>query len=210
VATYHPFGELFRDWTVALARSGWSGNALPATFGTLGGRFLCGPRFESLSLGEGHARTSLAGTSAVYFLMHSATTQATRVVVQGEDTAQLQITLIRLPAEMLRLELRREFVNENVRLTLTAHDADVRLDGAAWERLVPKDNEARDTSVSTSAPLETCGSWFGSLDLKAGETRSVVIDRPGSIGKSDAWYVKVSGTDEQGRHVGAYAVIDGD
>ena len=203
VAAEQPFAESFRDWTTALATAGLATNDHePSLFGTLGERWLCGPRFEPITLAGEHRRLTLAGTSAAYLLLHSPNAGSTQVRLEAKPDVGLQVTLVRLPAHSARLELVAAIEDGKVRLTLRAHDADVRLTGAAWERLVPTANEPGDTNAhSERDAADCCRAWFGTEVLHAGESRtSQPIDRP--IVSGEAWVFKVCGRDANGRVTG--------
>jgi hypothetical protein len=253
-ATEQPFGDLFRQWTVALAiqrsriedrgsrieeaparssilhpRSSGFGEEVQGSWallrhidlhGPLGGRLLCGPRFDQVPLAKGASEIKLAGTSAAYLLLHSPEAQFSRVVITAEPGTDLQATLIRLPERTARLSLGLEAEGlprgKTVRLSLTARDQDVILEDAAWERLVPAANRPEDTSYQTASerprpagkgiPDPAIRTWFGDPHLRAGETRtSSVISLP--TGDSSAtWIFKIAGTDTAGHHVSAWAV----
>ncbi len=180
-------------------------------YGPLGGRLLCGPRFDQVPLAKGAYDIKLAGTSAAYLLLHSPEAQFSRVVITAEPGTDLQVTLIRLPEPTARLSLGLEAEGlptaKNVRLILTAHDHDVILEDAAWERLVPAANRPEDTSYQPAIEgPQAILAWFGDPHLRAGETRtSSVISLP--TGDSTAsWVFKIAGTDAAGHHVSAWAV----
>jgi hypothetical protein len=256
-ATEQPFGELFRQWTVALAngksriedrgsrieesagsdplqrvlqrppegghyqrhprssgigeegQGSWAPLRHIDIHGPLGGRLLCGPRFDQVPLVNGTSEIKLSGTSAAYLLLHSPEAQFSHVVITAEPGTDLQVTLIRLPEKTARLSLGLEAetlpAGKTVRLSLTAHDQEVILENAAWERLVPAANRPEDTSYqpATEGPILK---WFGDPHLKAGETRtSSVISLP--TGDSMAsWVFKIAGIDPAGHPVSAWAV----
>jgi hypothetical protein len=226
-ATEQPFAELFRQWTVALALSDKDPSPTPRGpglgidfHGPLGGRLLCGPRFDQVPLAKGASEIKLAGTSAAYLFLHSPEAQFSRVVITAEPGTEFQVTLVRLPEQTARLSLGLEAEGlpaaKNVRLILTAHDQDVILEDAAWERLVPAANRPEDTSYQTASerprpagkgiPDPVISTWFGDPHLRAGEARtSSVISLP--TGDSTAtWIFKIAGTDAAGHHVSAWAV----
>jgi hypothetical protein len=203
VAAERPFPLLFRDWTSRLAFA-----ATREPCGTQGERWLCGPHFHIMTMRGANERLTLAGTSAAFVLLHSPTAEATRVTVQAAADVGLQVTLLHLPPHSARLELTTDESAGKVRLTLRAHDADVRLAGAAWERLVPVANQPGDTSAhSEREAAQCCRTWFGEELLKAGETRtSATIERPDCM-KKEAWLFKVSGVDTTGACIRAWAVV---
>src|SRR5262249_21162268 len=111
------------------------------------------------------------------------------------------------PEQTARLSLRREVgdMPGTMRLILTAHDADVLLDAAAWERLVPLNSCPEDSSYrADQPPSATAARWFGDPHLRAGETRSSAdIALPCLDG---LLVFKIGGTDSAGRRVAAWTV----
>jgi hypothetical protein len=230
-ATHASFSELFREWTISLALSGTSIGFEPEIRNSksehtvdirrpLGGRLLCGPRFEELALSGGKQEVHLLGTSAAFFLLHSPAKVGSRLTIATEPDSNLQVTLIRLPEQTGRLSVRVESQDvrpvspgcQTVRLVVTAHDQDLALEHAAWERLVPTANRPEDTSylpaaVDRSGDGTMLQSWFGDLHLKAGETRiSGAISLPHAGTPDESWVFKVSGTDSAGHHLSAWAI----
>jgi hypothetical protein len=225
-ATREPFADLFRQWNIALALSGTNlteeKTALIRRVNLhqpLAGRLLCGPRLQEMVLADGKNEVSLAGTSAAYFLLHSPAKTGTRVTISAEPESHLQATLIRLPDRTGRLSLRVESQDalpagvsgKMIRLQVTAHDQDLSLEHAAWERLVPTANRPEDTSHRPAGepPVEPnlIQTWFGNLHLKAGETRtSAPIAIPALAAAGESWVFKISATDAAGHHLSAWAV----
>lgn len=185
----------------------------------LAGRVLCGPRFEEMVLDGGKKEVRLLGTSAAFLLLHSPAKVGSRLTISWEAETNLQVTLIRLPEQTGRLDLLVESQDQGpvgsncrtVRLGLTAHDQDVVLEHAAWERLVPTVNRPEDTSYrpSETDPTGSCAtlqSWFGDPHLKAGEARtSQAISLPRCAG-DESWVFKISAIDAAGHHLSAWAV----
>jgi hypothetical protein len=219
VATRTPFAELFRQWSASLAVSGTGPSVEGAAplahinlHQPLAGRLLCGPRFEEVALAEGSRELRLGGTSCAYLLLHSPAGDRTRVTLSAEPGADLQISLIRLPERTGRISLRRAAGEPGgpLHLTLTAHDTEVTLDGAAWERLVPTANRPEDTSYRTGKDTAgTVRTWFGEPHLTAGETRtSGEIPVPAGAGPPAPWVVKVTGTDASGHRLAAWFLLE--
>jgi hypothetical protein len=225
-ATGQSFADLFRQWTTALALSG-TGLEMsdsPAIrrinlHRPLGGRLLCGPRFEEVSFHDDRHDTTLSGTSAGFLLLHSPTKSHSRLTITAESETNLQVTLIRLPERTARLSLRLEpqenlqvgLGAQTVRLKVAAFDQDVTLENAAWERLAPTSNRPEDTSYRPLEPDSASSqkivkSWFGDLHLKAGETRtSEPISLPSQNAARDSWAFKISAVDAAGHHLSAWA-----
>ncbi len=197
-ATQRPFAALFRGWTTSLAAGG------PDLHRRLRSRLLCGPRPALVPLTGGEYRVELAATAAAYCLLHTPGAARTRLTVTAAPEAELQVTLVRLPAETPRLSLRCERLagGNRVRLALTAHGGPVRLLGAAWERQSPTGESEGDTRVTAAR------TWFGGTALAAGATRrSAALTLP--AGLADAAVVfKVRGRDTAGRDVAAWAVLE--
>jgi hypothetical protein len=220
VATGQAFADSFRGWSAALllgvdgrigfqpvrSWTGWKPILRP-----LGGRLLCGPRIDEMPLDHGRSQVKLAGTSVAYFLLHSPAGARSRVTVRADEGAGIQVSLLRLPRHSPRLHLRCEAAETpgSVRLVLTAHDADVTLQEAAWEILVPAANRSEDTSYRPgSKPGETVRPWFGNPRLKAGETRtSRAISLPRGLGRTNPLIIKVSAAYSNGRPCTAWARI---
>jgi hypothetical protein len=210
-----PFAELFRQWTAALALSG-TGLPLhdvpPLTrldlHGPLGGRLLCGPRIEELSLAGGSHEVALAGTSAAYLLLHSPTGKQSQVTIRAEAGTDLQVSLIRLPRRTPRLAVRCEpgKTAGTYSLEATAYDGEVVLGSAVWERRTPRTNRPEDTSYAAERGGKSAIVWMGSPRLRPGEScRSAPFSVPEAAGPDGAWVIKVSARDLAGHAMGAWA-----
>jgi hypothetical protein len=94
-----------------------------------------------------------------------------------------------------------------IRLVVTAHDREVTLEAAAWERMVPATNRRADTSYRPGPEAaRSAQTWFRATKLAAGETRtSVPLVLPLERGP---WVCKVVGRDEAGHVIAAWAVIE--
>jgi hypothetical protein len=210
-ATREPFEELFRQWSAAVLASGTGLKVEGLTplcrldlRRPLGERRLCGPRFTELPLADGRQQVRLAGTGVAYLLLHSPAGPQTRLTVTTDPGADLQVSLLRLPANTARLVLRCEDLGDRrVRLSLTAHGSGVTVDDVVWERLHP-DGTPEDTSYCREAnPRQTVGEWFGDGFVAKGETRTgpPVLLPP----QNERLVVKVSATDAGGHPVAAWA-----
>ena len=162
----------------------------------------CGPRFVGVPLSDGQSEWQFPGTSAAYVLLHSPPDIASRLTITADPGAELQVTLVKLPAELGRLELQ---VDAKRRLLLTAHDSDLTLTGVSCEPLVPR--ATSDSSNRAREEAETLiRGWFGDPHLKGGETRtSNPIILPDD---REAWVVKVAGTDAAGHAVVGWARVE--
>jgi hypothetical protein len=211
-ATQTPFEEMFRHWSAAQAFGG-SGIALDNVAplvridprDKLGSRRLCGPHWHEMPLVKGQREMLLAGTAVGYVLLHSPAGARTRLTVTAAAKTELQVSLVRLPRPLPRLELNHQAeANGDIRLTLTAHHAAVRLDEALWERLVTQENADGDTSYTCKLPGAGVRQWFGDARLKAGETRhSAVIRLPAGVRLEDVVF-KVTGVDDAGYRVSGW------
>jgi hypothetical protein len=94
-------------------------------------------------------------------------------------------------------------------LTVTARDAGVTLDEAAFE-WKGQDGLSEETSYRPNAAAGTMArTWFGDPRFAADTTRvSGLIELPATSGRT--LLVKVKGRDDDGRPVGAYAEIHRD
>jgi hypothetical protein len=204
-ATREPFGALFRRWTVAVAQGKIPGGH--DLYRTLGGQLLCGVRREALPLAGGQWQSDVAGTAAAYFLLHSPEAGRSRVTVEADAGADLQVTLVPLPADSARLSLRVERTGPAAcRLTVTAHDADVTLEEVALEQAGSEGQPAETSYRPDAVPGETVRAWIGESLLAAGATRvGKVIERPSASGKT--WLFKLKGHDAAGRPVAAFAEL---
>src|SRR5262249_52197297 len=199
VATGERFEELFRGWSAALllGGTGLTDDGGAGLRRTLGERFLCGPRFEELTLAQGEQTVELHGTSAAYWLLHSPRGNRCRLEVVGPADAELQVTLVRLPADAGRLSLRCEPADGGGRLRVQAHDRAMTLTGAAWGRLAP-------SGPQEPAAAAAARDWFAAVELAAGqETQS----RPLKVDNSGPVVFKVSAVDAAGRRLAAWAVL---
>jgi hypothetical protein len=214
--TRERFPELFRQWSAALLQSG--SGVVADGFDPLqrldlrkplAGRLLCGPRFHAVPLAGGAEEVRLAGTGVGYVLLHSPAATFSRVTVTADRAAELQVSLVRLPAQTGRLGLRVEPDDRPgaIRLVLTAYGSQLTVDEAAWERLAPVASRQEDTSFRADEPAgQTARGWFGEGTLRPGESRT----SPGlTVPAGEAGVFKVSATDAAGHRLAAWAVVDG-
>ncbi len=213
VAAQQRFADLFREWSAALllAGTGAAADGVAPLRGLdlrrpLGSRMLCGPRCEEVPLHRGDHEIHVAGTGVAYVLLHSPGAARSRVTVTADPAAELQVSLIRLPGRTARLSLRCETGpdGKSVRLTVRTHGGAVRLENAAWERLVPSGEAATDTSYRPGAQTgTTVRAWFGEPGLEPGESRrSASLPIPAGA----TLVFRVTGTDRQGNPVTTQAV----
>jgi hypothetical protein len=148
-------------------------------------------------------------------LLHAPAGECSRVSITAEPAADLQVSLIRLPEHTGRVSL-RVTANEDkgtLRLALSAHDSDVTLDTAAWERLVPMANRPGDTSYQPAGDAsgpQAVAAWFGDRHLRDGETRtSAALSLPGRQESGAVFVIKVTATDSAGHHLAAWTTVVG-
>jgi hypothetical protein len=200
-----PFAALFRRWTVEVARGKIPGGL--DLHHSLGSRLLCGARRLEVPLVGGLSNTAVTGSAAAYFLLHTPGRGSSRITVEGEPESDLQVTLLTLPTNMPRLSLQAEIVSPGAcRLLVTAHDADVTLDEAAWEKSAPEGVPGETSYRPGEVAGASVQAWFGEPLLKADSPRrSRVIERPPAAGQS--WLFKLTGHDATGRPVAAFAEL---
>jgi hypothetical protein len=155
---------LFRHWSVALLQEGGEWTRAKKLL-----RLCVGPRFHDVELDDGRGEFQLAGTAPLYLRLHSPGAERTRVVVQAEGAEALQVTLVRVPRARPRLTLHCEAGSApgQVRLRLRATAGTVRIEAAAWEKLVPTGSGSDDTSFHDA---NDSGAWFADTTLGAGQT----------------------------------------
>ncbi|MBL8800264.1 MAG: hypothetical protein JNM56_40660 [Planctomycetia bacterium] len=193
-ATGERFANLFRAWTTDLAR-GQLPSPRPSE------RLLCGPRTTEFVVGS-EQEVALTGTSAKYLRLHVPPNQAVKLSISTEGAAELQATLVPLPADLPRLSLQVRPEPTGYRLLLTCPDAALTLEAVAWEKVTPGERRADDTNYRPDAAATTVHTWFGEPRLRAGETRvSELIAWPTD---SEPRVFKVSATDAAGRRVAAW------
>ena len=206
------FPELFRQWSASLFLShcGWGDEFAPLSRISLrqplAGRLLAGPRPVEMRLADTQ-EIELTGTSSAYVLLHCPAGARTRLTITAEPKAVLQVSLVRLPPHTARLSLRAEpEATDTFHLVLTAHDADVTLREAAWERLRPQQNRSEDTSYrAEQAPGKGTQAWFGDPHLRAGSSRRSAVLRSPCHEDPTVW--KVTATDAAGHHVAAWLLM---
>jgi hypothetical protein len=171
------------------------------------GRLLCGPRFIEMALTGKGPKLELMGTSAAYLVCHSPPAEYTRLTITTDAATDLQVTLLRLPESRARLSMTAAGSANTVRLSLTAHDAAVSLEDAAWERSSSTSNRPEDTSYRPEAtPEDAVRSWFGTSHLQAGETcTSQEIALPAGSGPV---MFKVLARDASGQRVTAWTLVE--
>jgi hypothetical protein len=216
-ATQMRFEDLFRQWSTAMAVGGMGVKVegVPPLQhidlrGRLGSRLLCGQHFHSLALDGGDAEVTLAPTGVASVLLYSPAGPRSRLTVAAEATAEIQVSLIRLPRHLPRLGLAcSQAADGDIRLSLTAQEAAVSVEEAAWERLIPGEEAHDDTSFrAVDAQCQSVRDWFGESRLQAGQTyRSVAIRLPPGTRPQDVVF-KVLAVDDAGHRVSAWGLVE--
>lgn len=202
-ATRERFEELFRHWAVTMLQDGgaWTRKAKL-------GRLCVGPRFHDMALRGERDDFTLVGTGLRYVRLHSPDAARTRIIVRGEPDTKLQVTLVRPGPEQPWLQLRCKPAQTpgHVQLFLTAHGADMRVEAAAWERLVPSENASADTSSLPPNSRKAAEWGLGGAELKAGIMRSTQIALAGLAPHADLVF-RVLARDKSGNDLAAWAVL---
>jgi hypothetical protein len=222
-ATGVPFGELFRQWSVALFLSGLDPDGRisggPGVYrsinlrGPLEGWELAGPRPVAVAPGGAPAVWAATGTSSQFLVIESGPGAASSVAVEvsGPSEAELQVTAVPLPEAMGQLDLAaRVFAAADGRRRLQAsvHERQgvaVELSALAWELLVPGPNpRAAGFRCDRLGPVGLAEA-FGTATLAPHGTltaRSIPLaDSDGPL------IVKLTGTDAGGRRISAWAEV---
>jgi hypothetical protein len=221
VASQERFRDLFRQWSAALhcslaLRNTRRVDGFPLSplarfdlYLPLEGRLLCGPRFHPVGMSGGCGEVTVAGTSAACFLLHSSAADHAQVSITADPEAELQVTLVRLPASG-RLAVQAQRQGDRFRLVAAAHDQDLTLQSAAWERLVPATNRPGDTSFRPEiAGRQMVADWFGEPHLPAGQSRSSVwLPLPDWKQAGVPLVCKVLALDALGNRVAGWASVD--
>jgi hypothetical protein len=163
---------------------------------------LCGVHRDEVPLTDGRWQSDIAGTAAAYVVLHSPGTGRSRITIQADAAADLQVTLLPLPADLPRLSMTAEKLRAGeYRLVVTAHDGDVTLEDAAWE-VASSSGHAADTNFRADAvPGETVRAWFDAVKVEAGSTKvSRTIELPPT---GNPVFFKLCGRDAAGRKVTA-------
>ena len=221
-ATGLPFAELFRRWSVALYTSGLDpdrdggGDFRSIDLrGELADWLLAGPRAQVLKAGDGPHDWTAEGTAAHYVVLGRATPGTVRVEVDAPPDADLQLTVVPLPAGLARPELfvrPTTAVDGTVRVRARLAESagtPVRLGALAWERLVPVADPHALGFRRDGLDMPGVAAAFGSAGLPArGTLRSRPIVLPGVRPDGGPLVFKVLGVDARGRRVAAWATAE--
>jgi len=221
-ATGLPFAELFRRWSVALYLSGLDPkSAIGGDYrsidlrGELEDWVLAGPRTTVVEPGGPPHTWNAEGTSAHYVLVGRGAPGSIRVEVEGPPGAEVQVTVVSLPAALARPELVvRPWIVEDGSVRVRARVVEaggtpVRLEALAWERLVPAADLHAPGFRHDALDRQEIASAFGSSTLPArGALRSRPILLPGVRPDDGPLVFKAVGVDARGRRVAAWAVVE--
>jgi hypothetical protein len=224
-ATGCPFADLYRRWSVALYLNGLdrevseqSGDGYRSidARSPLGAWQLAGPRAARVRPGGPEDRWLAAGTSSHYVLIEPSATGDTGVTITAPAAAEIQVTVVPLPADMARVDLSvlsTAGSDGDLRLRASVRERggqSVRLTALAWEPLVPPAAARRPGLPRGHLEGASLNSSFGTSTLDA---RGCIESQPIRLKdvhlESGPLVVKLVGTDERGHRVAAWAMLEG-
>ena len=192
-ATGRGFEALYRGWSVAtFADALGDGEA---------------PRFSRLAIGDADLAT-LDGTTSHYVIVDGSATGAVAVNVTAPPEANLQITAIRLPEDLARMDLdaRVTASADGPRLTLRFQERDgreIRLESIRWSSSIPSSDPTERAERSGSLGGEALTQAMGTASLSPWGR---ITSHPIPIGRGpDPLIVTAAGRDPHGRRVVAWA-----
>jgi len=226
-ATGRSFADLYRRWSVALYLSGLDPKATdePGDFdglrsvdvrAPLDAWTLAGPRCSHVAPDADAEAWDAVGTSSHYAVVQGGRGKAVEIRVEGPPDAKLQVTAMLLPRDLPRLSMTAKsyqasdgavFVRAVVR---EEKGRPVRLSGLSWEAISPPPNPRR--SNQTPGRLDekaVAASFDGSLLAANQVRRSRPIRLEGAGAFSGPLVLKLTGVDDEGRRVTAWAEVDG-
>jgi hypothetical protein len=223
-ATGLPFEELYRQWSLALYLSGLDTRAGRAgdyqsldMRGQLGDWELAGPRPLQVRPGGEPACWSATGTSTQFLLVDPPTeAPAIAVSVSAPPEADLQVTVVPLPAGTARLELDVQAAAgtgpggvPRLRASLRERNGvGVTLTAVAWEPLAPAANPRAARFRSGALDPAGIARAFGTCTLPPrGKLQSQEVPLADAPDDDFPLIVKVVGTDERGHRVAAWAEV---
>jgi hypothetical protein len=225
-ATGMTFADLYRRWSVALFLSGLD----PRSAGTAGdfeglrsidvrapldAWTLAGPRCSRVAPDAGGDSWEAAGTSSHYAVVQGGRGEAVEVRVEGPPDASLQVTAVLLPRDAPRLTMTaRSYVASDGAVSVRAvvreeKGRPVHLSGLSWEPMTPPPDPRR--SGTTPGRLDEGGvaaGFDGSLLAGNEVRRSRPIRLEGADAYSGPLVLKLTGVDDEGRRVSAWAELD--
>lgn len=188
------FEEAFRAFGVETAVTAWDirGTDLRYGKGPAPQRFWCGPRPLPLVLNGGEAALDLPGTAQAFFHLYGGEGTGSRLELEAAGDGPLQATLLRLPADLPRLEVGATRTPKGVRVEWRAHHGALRLVAASWAPLPAKGGEER-----TAAKKDFLG-WFPGPVAKSGEVRGGIMELPPAM-RDQSVSIRLVARDERGR-----------
>ncbi|QDU64526.1 Neutral metalloprotease precursor [Planctomycetes bacterium Pan216] len=211
VATGVPFEELFREWAVSLCLEDLSPrrDMMPSLDlrGRLDTRLLGGPAATPVAVGV--QETELAATGFQPFAVHVPRGTTTRLRIDAESRAKLQVTLVRLPNELPRASLHvmaQEGKPDSAMVTLE-HVAG---EEVTWERLTYERRtlpRVGCTSEAKRAELVAAEELWERTATRCGDR---LVSDPVDLSSIEPGELafKLVGRDAQGRRVTAWGRFD--
>jgi hypothetical protein len=218
-ATGARFEDLFRRWTIDLARSEFMVRPVgPAGRGVddaNGKNLTSGPRTTWCGPGDQHEWSS-AGTAPHFVVVGGAPTGCMRVEISAPPQANLQVTAIPLPEDLPRMEISVQHLpqpNGAPAISFSVKElagSPVQLHKLLWGPMVPSANPRSDGSATHELGLAQLAQSLGASSLGSHArlvsrpiALSTLLEKPGST------YFKLVGVDSSGRRVSAWTVLDG-
>ena len=210
-----PFADLYRSWTLVIARSSLG---LPADLGLdllrpLGDRPLAGVRFEPLGPDDGPATLELAGVACRFLRISSRSPVPLRVRVTTDGDPDVQITALALPRwPRIALSVHASEANPGrPRLALQLEEQaglPTRIDAITWLRDPSPGTVPTDNSETESLMGERLLDVLPTRRLSPSaivRSAPIAIDRPRP---GEALIVRVIARDDRGRASVAWATLE--
>lgn len=222
-ATGMPFPDLYRQWSTDLylgsldAKEDLRRVHEHGADSTREGWLDAGPRPSFQAPDGSTERWSMAGTSTHYAIIDGCPEGAVSIDIKAPPDAELQVTAVRLPPDMPRLELsvrRAPITDDGCPVRLLVRESEgipVQLTQLAWEPLVPRGDAADAADHHGSLNAAQLKSAFGTLSLGANSERTVEpILLKGVRLEDGPVVIKLLGTDAKGRRIVAWTLLQGD
>lgn len=207
---------LYRRWSTAVYLDALVGG--PADAPLVGPDWsLVGPRAGAVEVDGPAVSWLAAGTASRYLIVSGGSGPAAEVDIEGPTEAELQVTAIRLPDDLPRLDwsvqVERNRQGQAIaRATITERDGQtVTLESLDWERLEPPADARLARRDHGRIGRESLGQALGTSVIPAGGrvlARPFVLSRLGS--DSGPLLLRLAGRDRLGRRVVAWAEVDPD
>lgn len=210
------FEELYRQWSAQLyldllepkpessstPKRDWSPN---------------GPRATELRPGGRPETWEALGTASRYFLIGASSTGKVRIEIEAPREADLQVTAVRLPDDLPRLEVEANLVASSDERSQDLHlrvrpqgNMPARLESLEWGPLVPYlDAARRQRSIGSLKGAELKATMRGFDLLQGGEeAESFPIPLTSEAVSGGPLLVRLVGIDGRGRRVVGWAEVD--